>query len=334
MGKKVRIKEIAKLVGCSPSTVSQAFNSPKLVNRKTRLKIIETCEKLGYTRKKYDSKSKRIIGITGASAELLFGHYSSPIITAIISAAKKDGVNVIIEPFSDEEETMPHMFSKRVLDGVIMFSKMSPDHILIAKQMSIPIVLCGHPLPNMELHTILPDGRNGTYEATKHLISLGHRKIAHVTGGPISEPVVSDRIDGFRFAMEEAKIKVKEDYLAIADFCKWETPINATEKLLNLPDPPTAIIYQCDVFAYLGYRFLKEKGLEKKISIVGFDNIPMPYFTDVKPKLTTVEVDFKELGTTAFNVLKDIICNPSRIACRYTMPVKLIIGETTRKITD
>jgi len=330
MAKKIRIKEIAKEVGCSTATVSQALNNPKLVNRKTRARILEVCEQLGYIRRRFNQKTRKIIGVTGISHELIFGEYYNRVTTSILSAAKEQGLNVIVEYFSDEEESLPHMFSKKVLDGVLVLGKISQDHVFQIKQHNIPLVLCGHPIPGIELHTVLSDGRAGIYEITKHLIKLGHRKIAHITGGPIFDPVVSDRLDGFRYALIEAKINISEEYIALGDFCVLETAVSAVNKFMDLKNPPTAIVCQSDALAYTAHQRLIELGhkIPRDVSLTGFDNIFFPQYL-TKAQLTTVDVNLAQLGKCAVNVLLDIIENPSRAAYRHTLPVQLIAGNTT-----
>ncbi|MFH1684289.1 MAG: LacI family DNA-binding transcriptional regulator [Candidatus Margulisiibacteriota bacterium] len=332
MPKKIKIKDIAKEVGCSPATVSQAFHNPKLVNRKTRMEILETCERLGYVRKKMSSKKRKVIGITGISHELILGEYYNRVTAAILTTAKVQGINVVIEFFGEDEDTLPHMFAKKLLDGVIVLGRVSQDHVLMIKQQDIPLVLCGNPAPGIELHTVLSDGRSGIYQVAKHLIELGHRKIGYITGSQVFDPVTSDRLDGFKFAVNEAGIALPEEYIAIGDFHTWQTAANGVEKLMGLNKPPTAIVCESDALAYIAYQKLNELGykIPKDVSLTGFDDLPFPpYIEAVKPQLTTVQVNLAELGQTAVNVLLDLIDNPSRVAYRHTLPVKLAVKKTT-----
>lgn len=334
MSKKIRVKEIAKAVGCSPATVSQAFNNPKLVNRDTRAKVLETAEKLGYVRKRFNQKVKKVIGVTGISHELILGEYYNKVTTAILSAAKEQGINVIVECFADKEETLPTMLAKKILDGVIIVGKLSQEHVLLIKQQNLPIVMCGHPVLGVELHAVFSDGRSGIYEITKHLISLGHKKIAHITGGSLSDPVAADRLNGFRYALSEAGIKAPEDYTVQGEFTSWESANKAVEKLVGLKNPPTAIVCDSDALAYTAYEKLKALGLKvpRDISLSGFDDLPFPPYIDaIKPKLTTVDVNLDHLGRTAVNVLLDLIVTPTLAPYRHTLPVQLIVGETTGK---
>lgn len=332
MSKKIRLKEIAKTVGCSTATVSQAFHNPKLVNRQTRTRIMEACEKMGYIRKRFSQKRHKVIGITGISHELILGEYYNPVTTAVLSATKEQGVNVLIECFRDDEEALPQMFYKKLLDGAIIMGKISPEHVMMIKQSGLPLVLCGHPLPEIELHTVLSDGRAGIYKMTKHLIGLGHKKIGYISGGPVFDPVTSDRLDGFRFALAEAGIELPANYLTLGDFCDWSTAEAAVNKLLSLTQPPTAIVCESDALAFVAYQTLTKLGIKvpKDISLTGFDGLHFPpYIEAVKPKLTTAVVNLSELGKTAVEVLWDIIENPAKRAYRHTLPIKFQAGETT-----
>jgi len=335
MARKVRIKEIAKEVGCSQATVSHAFNNPKLVNRKTREEILRVSKELGYARKRYFKQRKKIIGITGRSHDSILGPYYKTVTEAILSKAKDQGVNVILESFEEKEDQLPHMFSKKVLDGVIIYWDLPQEHVLRIKEAGIPLVICGYPLPGFEVDTVLSDGRAGMYEMAKHLISLGHRSFGYITGGPILNPITSDRLDGFRYGLAEAKLKLKDKDIAIAKFGDWETAVAAVDALIEQDQPPTAIVCENDPLAFVVCRRLKEKGYKvpKDISVTGFDNTPfVPGIDWAKPALTTIDVDLEELGKLAATVLFDIIEEESRVPCRHTLPVKLVVRETTAKV--
>jgi LacI family transcriptional regulator len=237
-----------------------------------------------------------------------------------------------METYSEKDGNIPKMITKNLVDGMIVLGKIEREHVLQIKQENIPLVLCGHPIPGIELHSVMPDGRQGTYEITKHLISLGHKKIAVITGGPIFDPVSSDRLDGYRFAMFESKIKAPDEYITAGDFYEISCVKNAIDQLLSLKNPPTAIVCGCDSFAYETYFLLKQRGVKvpKQMSVAGFDDVPFPYYLDsVRPKLTTAHVNLEQLGSAAVEVLLDVIETPSKAAFRHTLPTKLIIGSTT-----
>jgi DNA-binding LacI/PurR family transcriptional regulator len=179
------------------------------------------------------------------------------------------------------------------------------------------------------------DGRSGSIQVVEHLISLGHKKIAIISGEPAFDPVASDRLDGYRFALSKAGIKINPKYMAEADFGVPQTAYDQTMKLLDLDDPPTAIYCTSDSLAYRAYRAIADRGLKipDDISVAGFDNISVPdYAESISPPLTTIDVDRKVMGKTSVEILTDIIENPQKAVYRYTLPVRLLIKGSTGKI--
>lgn len=335
MAKKVKIKDIARKLGISSSTVSLAFNNPKLVNRKTRDKILELSYELGYIRKRYKKGSNNVIGIMTENFYTNIGNFYNFVLMGILKRAKKLGLDTIITTFEKSDDCLPSVISRKYVDGLIILGKIERSHVLQVKQENMPVVLCGNPIPGMELHTVIPDGRHGTYEATKHLIELGHKQISIITGGPMFDPVVSDRLDGFLFALNEAKLKVHDNYIIEGIFDNLQTVYKASEKLFEQKNMPSAVVCMCDAFAYVLIRILKEKGLKipQDISIIGFDDIPIPEYLGLKEStLTTVHVNLEELGSNSVDVLCEVIENPKKATYRITIPTKLIIRKTSARI--
>ena len=331
MPNKIGVKDIAREVGCSPTTVSQAFHHPRLVNEQTRHEIFKACERLGYVRRRPGKKRKRVIGITGVSHGLILGEYYANVVSSVLSSAKDLGVNVIIERFGEKDDVLPAMFLKKLLDGVLVLGKISQESALMIKQSGLPLVLCGYPLPQLDLNAVMSDGRAGMYAITRHLVQLGHKNIVYLTGGPRFDPVTSDRLDGFRYALNEAGVKLSEVNICVGDFFDLGSAVRAVEKINKLDKRPSALICESDALAYAANQAFIGAGyrVPEDISITGFDNLPVPYYINVKPKLTTVDVNLDELGRIAFNALLDVIEDPGRAPCRFTMPVRLLVQETT-----
>lgn len=330
--KKVLIEDIAKEAGVSLATVSQALNHPREVNRKTRQKILEICTELGYAHKKASTKRHLNLAVLALDRYIPFTDFYGRVSVGVLEEAQKQGFNVILEPFTKEQEELPRAISKNIIDGILVLGPLPREHILMLKQRNLPLVLCGHPVPGLETHTVMPDGRAGMYEATKHLISLGHKKIAFISGGPIFDPVVADRLEGYRFAMFEAGLEIPKEYIVQADFIRYEASCSAVDKLLALNDPPTALLCISDPIAYIAYDRLIKKGIKvpKDISIMGFDDLPSTFYVaPYLPEISTVHVDVENLGRTAVKVLLDVIENPSAIAYRHTLPVQLVERKST-----
>ncbi|MEE8638621.1 MAG: LacI family DNA-binding transcriptional regulator [Candidatus Margulisiibacteriota bacterium] len=330
--KKVRIKDIAKKLSISVATVSQALNNPKEVNRKTRQEILSLCEELGYVKPIKGKKRTYHIAVISKDTYNFANDFYAKVCEAMLAYARKHKYNLIFEPWPDEHEELPWSISRNKIDGVIILGKIHREKVLLIKQRQIPLVLCGHPLPDIEIHTVMPDGKSGSYQATKHLIDLGHKRIATIAGGKIFDPVSRDRIEGYRYAMLEFGLEALEEHIVIADFRLYTHADKALKKLLTLKDPPTAIVCASDPIAYKIHEVLIEKDFKvpEDISLTGFDNFePAEYAKGYLPKLSSVEVNIRELAKYTLDILFELMEEPTKVAWRYTLPVKLSIGKTS-----
>ena len=335
--KLVSIKDVAKEAGVSISTVSFALSNPERVGAQTRRHVLRIAREMDYTRVKKLKKRGAIGLVADDYYNLLFGEFYDEVVFGILEELKKRQVNVLVESTGKDPEYFPKMITKNLVDGVLFLGKSSPDLIYIAQQKNIPLVLVGHPIPEVELHTIVPDGRSGAFQAVNHLIELGHKKIAMITGEPKYDPITAERVEGYHFALNKANIAERNDYIVEADFGKPETAVKAARKLLDLSDPPTAIFCASDSLAYRAYKAIKEKGLKipEDISVVGFDDITAPAYAELpQPDLTTIRVDRQAMGKNSVEILFDIIQKPDKIAHRYSAPAKLVIKKSTAAISS
>jgi LacI family repressor for deo operon, udp, cdd, tsx, nupC, and nupG len=330
--KLVGIRDVAKSAGVSLSTVSFALNNPDRVGAETRRHVLRIAREMDYSRVKKRAGRGYIGIVTDDNYNLIFGEFYNWVVFGILEELKKRGVNILVESTGKDPEYFPRMITKNLVDGVLFLGKSSLDLTYIAQQKGVPMLLVGHPVPEEELHTIVPDGRSGAVQAVNHLIELGHKKIAMIIGEPKYDPTTADRIEGYHFALSKANIPETKEYISQADFGKPETAVAATNKLLDLPDPPTAIFCASDSLAYRAYKTIKEKGLKipKDISVVGFDDISAPEYAELPlPELTTVRVDRVEMGKKSVVILFDIIQNPGKTAYRYSLPVQLAVKKST-----
>lgn len=334
--KKTTINEVAKRAKVSIATVSQVFNNPGRVSPENRRAVLEATEWVGYVRHHQKRGNYNAIGIVAENFPNYFeGEFYNIVVESICEKLKKLDKNIYLESLGNRDEFFPPIITKNLVDGILFIGKVHPNHIIMAKQKHIPFILVGHPIPNTELHVIIPDNRAGSMQAVEHLISLGHRKIAIVLGEPQYDPTSFERLEGFRFALSNAGIELKKEYIAQANFGKPQTAYDETKKILNLPDSPTAIFYTSDSLAYRGYKAIADSGLKipGDISVVGFDNIDIKeYLQPFGPALTSIDVNQRKMGELAVEMLYELIEHPSKIPLRYTLPVNLVIKDSTTKI--
>ena len=329
--KKVRIKDIAKELNISYSAVSQALNHPREVSRQTVKAVLAKCEELGYVKHANNKKRKGCIGIIAQDIyNLALGEFYNVVLKGVLEECQKRKIRIETEFLP--EGGMPLMVSNNTVDGVLLFGKIKKELVLALKQKGIPMLLVGHPIPQIELHTVMVDGRSGMHQITRHLLELGHKKIALIYSKPIYDYITADRMEGYRTALTEARLKIRDEYIVEAYWCDPISAYDATKKLIHLKNRPTAIIYMNDTMAYRSYKaFAEEKvKIPKDISIAGFDNMVLPdYVEPYSPTLTSVTVDKEMIGRTSVDVLMNLTENPSKIALRYTLPVELVVKDST-----
>ncbi|OGC24271.1 hypothetical protein A2291_06180 [candidate division WOR-1 bacterium RIFOXYB2_FULL_42_35] len=331
--KKVRIKDIAKELNISYSAVSQAINHPREVSRQTVKNVLAKCQELGYVKILSNKKRKGAIGIIAQDIyNLAIGEFYNFVLKGVLEECQKRKIRLEVEFLP--EGGLPLMISNNTVDGVLLFGKITKDLALALKQKGLPMLLVGHPIPHVELHTVMVDGRAGMHDVTRHLLDLGHKKIALIYSKPIYDYITADRMEGYRTALTEARLKIRDEYIVEAYWCEPISAYNATKSLLKMKDRPTAIIYMNDTMAYRSYKAFAEEGVKipKDISIAGFDDMPLPdYVWPFKPTLTSVGVDREMIGKTSVDVLMNLTENPSKLALRYTLPVELRVKESTAK---
>ena len=333
--KKVRIRDIARRLGISDATVSMAINHPEAVNRSTRQDVLRLCEELDYI-KPAKGKKRRTFNLALISDEAydFTTDFYGSVTEQLLTQAKQYNYNLILEAWSETQKDFPLCLSKNKVDGVIILGSFTAEKIALIKQKNLPVVLCAHPLSEMEIHTVLSDGRSGINKVCKHLIDLGHKKIAAITGGEKFETLAGERLEGYLFALNEAKLPLNNDYIAEGNFHQPNNVEKQIDKFLSLPNPPTAIVCASDPIAFCTYEYLKRKGfnIPQDISVAGFDDLRQPKYTkSLLPKLTTAKVKVDELAKYTIEAIFELMKNPKKVAWRMTLPVDLAIGETTAK---
>lgn len=333
--KKSTIKDVAKRAKVSLATVSQVFNNPARVGPENRRAVLEAAEWVGYVRPRKRRGTQGAVGIIADNfANCFEGEFYNIVVESIAQELKMINKNIYLEALGEKDEYFPQIITKNLVDGILFLGKVYPNHIIMTRQKHIPFIMVGHPIPNMELHTVVPDNRSGAIQAVEHLLGLGHKKIAIVLGEPTYDPTSFERLEGYRYALTKAGIEPIKEYVVQADFGKPITAYKETEKLLNLKDPPTAIFFASDSLAYRGYQAIADRGLRipQDISVVGFDNIDIKdYLKPFGPPLTSIDINRRKMGKIAVELLYQIIDNPQKIPLRYTLPVKLVVKESTAK---
>jgi len=205
---------------------------------------------------------------------------------------------------NDEMERMEHLLSRRV-DGVIVLTGKLSDSQIIDYAKSMPIVVTGRQLSDHQVASLSIDNILGARMATRHLISWGHTRIAHVAG-PADHSDAQERLLGYKLALEDAGLPFDPDLVAYADFHE-PGGVLAINQLLASRCPFTAVFASNDQTAYGIQLALSRHGIRvpDDISVVGFDDLPVSSY--MIPPLTTIKQPVYEMGVAAANLLVAMI---------------------------
>ena len=308
------IKDIAKECGVSVATVSKALNDQDDISQSTKEKVRKAAAKLGYTAnvaaRALKTNRTYNLGILFADERAGFTHeYFSMILNSVKEEAESHGYDItfICQNLGGKTVSFLEHCRYRKCDGVVIASvnfDSEPVHELVHSE--VPVVTIDYSFDNVS--AVMSDNVEGSYELTKYLISLGHRKIGYVHGETTS--VTNKRMRGFFKALDDHGIETRDEYIIQGRFHDPSCGTEATEILLSLPDPPTAIMYPDD-YTYLGgMAELRRRGLSipEDISVTGYDGISLSQV--LTPALTTWHQDAERIGKESVRKLIETIENP------------------------
>lgn len=301
----VTMNDVAKLASVSTATVSRVLRNPETVKKETQEKVFSVIKQLDYSpnmlaRQFRTSETKTIMVVVPSLTNLVF----SEILAGIDEVATTAGYQVIFGNTNKNpgkaQEYINHLKQKQV-DGIILLTVRLDRHIWEEIADQYPIILASDFIEGLKIPTVSTDNLECGYEATQHLIQLGHTKIAHVTGSP--EVAVSrERIKGYKKALDKNRINFDPSLLLEGDYT-ISFGADSLVKLMKQPNKPTAVFFGNDEMAMGGMKAAKDLGLKipEDIAIIGFDDIKFSAVID--PPLTTTAQPLQEMGKKSMDLL-------------------------------
>lgn len=299
------MSDVAARAGVSHQTVSRVLNEPGLVRPETRQRVLTAIEELGYRRnmsaRALATNRTRLVGIVNPGVTLLGPSHTT---VAIENAARAAGYATTTAGTEDASAS-PHdvldFFLNLGVEGIIVVAP-TLELADVARELagSLPVVvIAAHLVDPGPLHVVAIDHEQGARDATRHLLDLGHRDIAHVAG-PSNWFDARARADGWRAELSEAGVQVPE---VIAGGWDARQGYSAAQRLLQRPVLPTAVFAANDHLALGMMRAFHEAGVRipGDVAIVGYDDVAGAGFFE--PPLTTVRQPFQEVGEQAVKTL-------------------------------
>lgn len=311
----VTIKDIAKALGLSTSTISRALRDSHEISAETKQLVLECAEKLNYKPNpialSLKEKRSRSIGIVVCE---IANSFFSQVINGIESIAYDRGYNVIVSQSHEsyEREVVDLQFlSSRSVDGIIIsLATETTDlsHIKALHDRGMPIVLFDRITEEINTHKVIVDNYRGAYDATEHLIKNGFKRIAALAGSEFLS-ITSERLAGYNDALkahglEYSKEYVQHCYYGGMVFSEVEEAVN---KLLTLKKRPDAIINTSDKLTTGCLRTLKRRGISipDEMGMIGFSNYDIAELVD--PPLTVIRQPAEEMGKAATELLLQLV---------------------------
>jgi LacI family repressor for deo operon, udp, cdd, tsx, nupC, and nupG len=326
-----RIKDVAQALGMSVATVSRALSKPEAVNSETLKRVMTVVEKLEYR----PNLVARSLRVRQTKLLLMVTPQLSPFFLEVLAgaeeAARARDFSMLLGSdglVPDRELAYFDQVSSGRADGIISLSGWLPEAFAPGKRALPPIVAALEPLPGHATPIVRVDHRIGGEMATKHLIDLGHRRIAHISGHSNSLSA-GRRRSGYKDALDAAGIPFDPSLVKQGDF-RVESGASAMTQLLALDSPPTAVFAANDEMAFGAMTVLRARGLivPDDMSVVGFDDQSMAAIYN--PPLTTIHIPRYEIGKRAVEELIKVI-NGEHAAGEVLLRTYLVERESTAK---
>lgn len=329
---KVTIFDIAKAAGVSYSTVSRVATNFNHVNPETRQHVQAVMDKMGYVaNQQARSLARGKSHVIGLVVSALGNEYIGEIIRGVDEELYEAGYDMMLyttHRHKGKEAQYVSTIARGLADGLLIIVPMGREayqDVLSAE--NFPYVLVEEDLTTGQKPAVGITNRKGAYDAVHYLLGLSHRRIAFITDVMELSTAV-ERLKGYKAALEEYGVPYDPDLVQEINFDRPQTRA-ATEKLLALQNPPTAIFTSTDPVAFRLMEILREHGLEipKDMSVIGFDDIP--HASMVYPRLTTVHHPMYEMGKTATKMLLERIQDINLPAQHIQLETHLVIRESS-----
>ena len=342
--RQATLSDIAETVGVTPMTVSRVINSNGYVSDKTREKVLKAVKEMNYRRNGLARNLKRQ---STETVGLVLGDISNPYSTELARAVREtllnNGFNLFIcisEHSAKEDIVAFESLANHSVDGIIVATRSNEGgdkYLRGIVESSIPVVVIGRDFQHEDVDFVSPDNLRGGFEATQHLIDLGHERIGFI-GANISAGSSLKRLQGYLKALKQHNIEIDERLITgryendtqVPGYSTEEIGFEGMKRLLSLPNPPTAVFARNDFTAMGAMSAIKEAGLSipEDIAIVGFDDISLAVRTS--PPLTTVRQPMRLEGEIAAEMLLERIVGKEKFSRRERiLNCELIVREST-----
>ncbi|AKD55851.1 LacI family DNA-binding transcriptional regulator [Spirosoma radiotolerans] len=336
----VTIKDIARSLNISISTVSRALRGLPEIHPTTRDAVVRLAEELDYqpnqlAKNLAKSRTKTI----GVIVPNLSYHFFSAMLNSIEEAALQAGYSVLVcqtnESYLREITNIQNLLRSQVEGFIISLSRDTDnyEHVERLARKNIPLVLFDRYAESIDVSKVIVDNEAAAFKATEHLIENGCQRIGFLAG-PARLVLSNQRIKGYQAALEKHKVQVGDQYVFHCDYTQ-ENTIMQTIAMMSLPQPPDGVVTISDRVAYPAIYAMKQKGLRvpDDVAVVSFNNEPVSAF--FSPALSSISQPIQEMGTETVRLLLNQLDAKDGMTVKETriMDTQLIVRASSLRST-
>lgn len=327
------IRDVAKLAKVSHQTVSRVINQSADVTPETRDKVEAAIARLAYrpsaiARSMANGRTHTLACLAPNLTDFTF----ASIIEGAEAEARKQGYFLLSSSAHNEaafKALVEQLVSHQRADGLLIINPYSDNrHTLLPK--NFPTVFVGARPRDEQVDSVALDDEGAAQAATQHLLQMGHRRIAVITG-PLAEDCTQDRIAGYQAALGEAHLTPDPEMLLEGDWSA-SSGYEALKKLAETNRLPTAVFAQNDRMAMGAMRAARDLGLAvpEQLAVIGIDDMPLASYFD--PPLTTMRQDMFGIGREAARLLVRALEQPATTCQHMRLPAELIVRRSTIRV--
>lgn len=322
---------MAREAGVGISTVSRVINDSGYVSQETREKVLAAMDELQYQPNEIArSLKRRHTRSIGLTVPEIGNPFFGEVAEAVEIAAREKGYTVLFSSTRDDpkqEEVGIDLFLEKQVDGLIWFAPHNKSKLqTVLQQRRVPIVVITPEPVWWDVDSVCVNDTAGAYEATAHLIQLGHRRIGYIAE-PDAPTYSQERLKGYKAAFREHHLVTDESLIVRGDF-REGSGARAVEALMDCSEPPTAIFAANDLMAIEALARLRTKGyrVPEDVAVVGFDDVKIAAIGGIE--LTTVSQPKQEVGQEAVRLLIDRLSGEPRATRQVTFNPYLVVRKT------
>jgi LacI family transcriptional regulator len=332
LSKTISIEDVARLAGVSISTVSRVINKLPSVKEKNRLKVLNVIKELKFqpsvfAQRLATGKSNVVALVIPRYEGIFYSFYALELIRGIGTLCDALKLDLLLQLTDTRRELNLRSVGGAIFADIIGNRRQLED----ALDGGIPCIVINNYVEDLEVSCIAIDNRGGAEKAVEYLISLGHKRIAHIAGDLVTQSA-AQRLEGYKRALQKNNLAFKEEYIFKTDYSRGQARL-AAEKLVKMTNPPTAVFVASDSMALEVMAVARELGKEipRDLSIVGFDDNPSGLYGPVA--LTTVRQPLIKMAQESVKELNLLMDTKKKSKIRkIALPTELVIRESCKPL--